>query len=94
MIVSFNHRGLKRFYEKGETKHIAPGHIRKVADILTTLDNAMTIEDMDLATFRLHQLTGNRQGVWSVTVRANWRITFTFENGEARIVNYEDYHGR
>jgi proteic killer suppression protein len=41
---------------------------------------------------RLHELKGNRKGVWSVTVQANWRITFRFENGDAEIVNYEDYH--
>lgn len=63
-----------------------------MSDILTALDNAVIIEDMDLTTFHLHPLTGNRQGFWSVTMRANWRITFRFENGKVRDVNYEDYH--
>jgi proteic killer suppression protein len=45
--------------------------------------------------------TGNISGVqaihaesdaWSVTVQANWRVTFRFENGNAHVVNYEDYH--
>ena len=35
---------------------------------------------------------GDRQAIWSVTVRANWRITFKFENRDAYILNYEDYH--
>jgi proteic killer suppression protein len=94
MIASFKHRGLKRFYEKGETKHIAPDHLKKVSAILTVLDSAVIIDDMKLATFKLYRLTGNRQDAWSVTVHANWRITFIFENGEAHVVNYEDYHGR
>jgi len=63
-----------------------------VTDILTAMDSATQIEDLDIATFKLHQLTGNRQGAWSISIRANWRITFTFENGEVNNVNYEDYH--
>ncbi|MAM87820.1 MAG: hypothetical protein CME36_11000 [unclassified Hahellaceae] len=50
------------------------------------------VKDMDLPGLRLHQLVGNRSGVWSVTVSGNWRVTFRFEDGDAEIVNYEDYH--
>ena len=92
MIIGFKHRGLKKFYEKGDAKHIAPEHRQKVADILTALENAENIEDMNFVTFNLHQLKGDRKGLWSVTVRANWRITFSFENGKADKLNYEDYH--
>jgi proteic killer suppression protein len=42
--------------------------------------------------YKLHQLKGDRQDIWAVTVRANWRITFKFENGDASILDYEDYH--
>ena len=92
MTVGFKHRGLKRFFEKNEPRSIAPVHRQKVADILTALDSAERIEDLNLASFRLHPLTGDRRGSWSITVRANWRITFTFDNGKADNVNYEDYH--
>jgi len=47
---------------------------------------------MDIPTLRLHQLKGEKSDIWSVTVKANWRITFRFENGDAEVVNYEDYH--
>jgi proteic killer suppression protein len=30
--------------------------------------------------------------VWAVTVRANWRVTFRVEGGDAYDVNLEDYH--
>ena len=73
-------------------KEIVPDHRRKVSDILTALDSAQDIEDMNLATFHLHPLTGSRKGTWAVTIRANWRITFEFNNGKAYNVNYEDYH--
>ena len=42
----------------------------------------------------LHQLAGNRRGVWSIRVSGNWRITFRFEEGEALDVDLEDYHQR
>ena len=92
MIVAFKHRGLKRFFEKNDPRSIAAIHRQKVADILTALDSAERIEDLNLASFRLHPLTGDRKGSWSITVQANWRITFTFNNGKANNVNYEDYH--
>ena len=92
MIGGFKHRGLKRFYERGDASRIGASYRQKVADILSVLDVAQDIEDMNLATLRLHPLTGHRQGTWSVTVRANWRITFRFEDGCAYDVNLEDYH--
>lgn len=49
-------------------------------------------KDMDLPGLRLHELSGNRAGTWSVTISGNWRVTFRFEDGDAEIVNYEDYH--
>lgn len=59
----------------------------------TTLRSvAAHAKDMDLPGLRLHELSGNRAGIWSVTVSGNWRVTFQFEDGDAEIVNYEDYH--
>ncbi len=59
---------------------------------LVALDSSHEIDDMDLPGFKLHSLKGKLKGVWSVSVSGNWRITFEFENGNAHIVNYEDYH--
>lgn len=56
------------------------------------LNAASNAKDMDLPGLRLHELSGNRAGIWSVTVSGNWRVTFRFEDGDAEIVNYEDYH--
>lgn len=60
--------------------------------ILAQLNQARSVEDMDIPTLRLHQLKGQRKGIWAVTVQANWRVTFRFVAGDAEIVNYEDYH--
>ncbi len=59
---------------------------------LAALDTTQSIDDMDIPGYRLHQLTGDRRGVWTITVNANWRLTFEFEEGNVYILNYEDYH--
>ena len=92
MIRSFAHKGLELFFYTGNTKGIQAKHARKLSMILDLLDNAADEGDMDFPGSRLHQLKGNLAGLWSVTVSGNWRITFRFENGDAYIVNYQDYH--
>jgi proteic killer suppression protein len=92
MIRSFIHKGLKKFYFTGNTKGIQARHANRIRMILAQLNQAKMIEDMDIPSLRLHQLKGDKKGIWSVTVQSNWRITFRFEDGNAEIVNYEDYH--
>lgn len=92
MIRSFKHRGLKRAYERDDWSRIDPKDHRRVAFILQNLDVAMRIEDVDIHGLRLHRLSGDLEDEWSLTVRANWRITFRFEEGEATDVDLVDYH--
>ena len=92
MIASFRHKGLKRFYETGSTAGIQPDHRNRIRLQLAALDTATTIDDMDVPGFNLHPLKGQRKGIWAISVSGNWRITFRFEDGNAHIVNYEDYH--
>lgn len=92
MIVSFKHKGLKRFYETGNTAGVQPAHRNRLRLQLAALDTAVRIEDMNVPGFNLHPLKGQRKGIWSISVSGNWRVTFRFENGNAHIVDYEDYH--
>ena len=92
MIISFIHKGLERFYHTGSKAGIQPRHAKKLRRILARLEVATSSDDMDLPGFRLHELKGNRKGIWSVTVQANWRVTFRFVDVGVEIVNYEDYH--
>ena len=92
MIKSFKHKGLEKFYRSGTTKGIQASHARKLRMQLAALDTAQTIGDMDIPGYRLHQLTGDRKGIWSITVNANWRLTFEFTDGNVYVLNYEDYH--
>jgi len=92
MIKSFLHKGLERFYRSGNKSGIQARHAAKLRRILIRLEVAAVPGDMDLPGFRLHPLRGERRSVWSVTVQANWRVTFRFTGQDVEIVNYEDYH--
>jgi len=80
------------FFEAGDRRKLAPGLADRIKAILARLNQAEEIEDMNIHSYKLHPLKGSRTGEWGVTVRANWRITFRFENGYALDVNLEDYH--
>lgn len=92
MIVSIRHKGLKRLYDSDDARGVNPQHAGKIRLILGVLDAASTIDEIDLPSFRLHSLTGDLRGFWSVTVRANWRIIFRFEDGNVFDLDLVDYH--
>ena len=92
MIKSFTHKGLEKFFLTGSLAGVQAIHAKRLRLILAQLNQAQTVKDLDVPTLRLHQLKGNRQDMWSVTVQANWRVTFRFVDGNAEVVNYEDYH--
>lgn len=92
MIRGFRHRGLRRLFKQEESKGIRPDQREKVENILAVLNRARRPEDMNLPGFRLHRLKGDLKDFWSVTVRANWRVIFRFEQGDAYDVDLIDYH--
>jgi proteic killer suppression protein len=92
MIVGFRHKGLRQLFEDDNPKGVNAEHVRKLRQILGLLDAAQTMEALDYATFRLHPLKGDLKGFWSLTVRANWRVIFHFEDGNASDVDLVDYH--
>ncbi|MCB0085088.1 MAG: type II toxin-antitoxin system RelE/ParE family toxin [Caldilineaceae bacterium] len=92
MIETFRHKGLKRFYEVNDTRGIGAQMRNRIEEILTLLDSAEKLDDLNIPGYRLHPLVGNRQGEWSIRVTSNWRITFRFENGHVLDVDLEDYH--
>lgn len=92
MIRSFRHEDLARFFATGSKAGIQAAHAETLKLILAALSAATAPGDMGLPGLRLHPLKGGRSGSWSVTVRANWRVTFRFEGKDAVDVDYEDYH--
>lgn len=92
MIKSFKHKGLQSFFETGSKAGIQPHHAPKLARQLARLDVAKQPQDMNVISWNLHTLTGNLAGYYAVTVNGNWRMTFTFNEEHALLVDYQDYH--
>lgn len=92
MILSFIQKGLEDFFNTGSKKGIIPSHEKKLRLQLIALDTASQISDMNVPGWDLHELQGDRKGTWSIKVNGNWRVTFRFADGNAELVNYEDYH--
>ena len=92
MIETFRHKGLRRLYENDERRQLPPALIERIRTVLAYLEAAGTIEDMNKPSLRLHPLKGELRGFWAVTVRANWRIIFRFEDGRVFDVDFVDYH--
>lgn len=92
LIHSFGHKGLKQFFLSGNVAGIQPHHAKRLRLLLAALDTATSISDMNIPGIRLHSLKGKLRGRWSVRVDGNWRLTFEFRDGNAYLLNYEDYH--
>jgi len=92
MIRSFRHKGLARFFQTGNKAGIQPQHARRLKLILARLAVARIPEDMSLPGLRLHPLTGDMEGFWSVDVSGNWRVIFQFEENGVVAADYLDYH--
>jgi proteic killer suppression protein len=89
------HRGLRRFIQHNDASGLAPAVVEKVRNFLTFLQEMEDARELrDIPSWNAHQLTGDRKGIWSLTVTRNWRITFKIDQAEGEILdlNYEDYH--
>jgi proteic killer suppression protein len=92
MIKSFRHKGLEVFYRTGSNAGIQAIHAKRLREQLTALNVAQGPEDLGRPGWRLHGLSGDRAGYWSLTVQANWRIVFRFDGTDVELVDYVDYH--
>jgi proteic killer suppression protein len=92
MIKTVKHRGLRLLYERGDKGNIGANMRDRIERILFVLDQAETLDDLDIPGYRLHALTGDRKGAWSIRVTGNWRVTFVFADGDVFDVDLEDYH--
>jgi len=92
MILSFRHAGLEKFYLAGSKAGIQPAHEARLRRQLTLLSTAKNANRMNVPGWDLHPLKGKLADHWSIKVNGNWRMTFAFENENAILVDYQDYH--
>jgi proteic killer suppression protein len=94
-IRNFTHKGLKRLYVDGIVKGVPPDTMDKLRKMFAYLDDMKDPEELRAVTvWKVHTLTGDRRGVWSLSVTRNRRLTFRIDTAEREIcdVNLEDYH--
>ena len=92
MIRTFKHKGLERFFTKGDHRGVPAQSAARIERMLDRLDASAVPGDMDLPGYRFHPLKGARAGVFAVSVTGSWRVTFSFDGEDAVDVNLEDYH--
>ena len=90
--MEFRHSGLRRFWERDDASRLNSDHLERISSILDDSAVASRPEHMNNPGYHLHQLSGNRCGVWSVRVSANWHVTFRFSGNEVVDINLGDYH--
>ena len=94
-IRSFAHKGLRKFYEEDSVKGVPPDTVTKLRKMLAFLDDMQDAEELrSLPAWKVHVLTGDRKGTWSLSVTRNLRLTFRVNAAEREIgdVDLEDYH--
>ena len=92
MIKRIRHKGLKRFYESGDTRGINAQHAAWLRILLTSLDAAANPAGLNNPGYGLHPLKGERKGQWALSVSGNWRLVFTFDGEDVTDLDLIDYH--
>lgn len=95
IIRSVRHRGLKRLLESDQTRGLRADMVKRIRNILTALivaEDMWMFRDGAPPGWRVHQLSEERKGTWSISTSGNWRITFDEENGYVDGLDLEDYH--
>ena len=87
--------GLKKLYEEDNAKGVPPETVDKLRKMFAFLDEMEDPEELRaLPSWKVHTLTGNRKGAWSLSVTANRRLTFRIDliEREIYVLDLEDYH--
>jgi proteic killer suppression protein len=93
IVQSVKHRVLLRFIEEDDPRELRPDLVKRLRNILAVLITAASMDQVSGPPgLRIHQLKGDREGTWTISVSGNWRLTFHVENAEIFDLDLEDYH--
>ena len=93
MIHSFRDKDTERLFAREPVKRWGPDVQRAGLRKLRMLDATTRIEDLRVPPGNwLEKLSGARAGQWSIRVNDQWRLCFTWKDGEAHLVELVDYH--
>ena len=89
------HKGIRRLIEDDDARGVQADVAPKLRRMISFLQDMEREDELrTIPSWKAHQLTGDRKGVWSLFVTKNWRLTFRIDQGEIEIfdLDYEDYH--
>lgn len=93
MIKSFADRRTQALYAEGKGRKLPADFVKRARRKLEYIDLAARIEDLRVPPGnRLHALSGDRKGQYSIAVNDQWRLCFRFVDGDAYDVEFCDYH--
>jgi proteic killer suppression protein len=93
MIISIKDKETEKIWNGNFSKKF-PAEIQKTAKRkLIHIHSAIKIDDLRVPPGnRLHQLKDDRSGQYSISINDQWRICFTWDQGNAFDVEITDYH--
>ena len=93
-IETIRHKALRSFAETGKAKGLPGNLVTRLRNMLAYLSAIETADELRVPpSFGAHRLTGDREGVWALTVTKNWRMTFRVNDANAiEELDLEDYH--
>ncbi len=93
MISTFAEKETEALYLTGKSHRVPPNIIKRA---IRKLDRLHTVDEVsDLRNppgNRRHELSGDREGQYSISINNQWRICFRFSEGNAYDVEICDYH--
>jgi toxin HigB-1 len=91
---SIRHKALRNFAETGRAKGLPGNVVERLRKMLAYISVVQSIEELKIPpNYGAHELTGDRKGIWSLTVTKNWRMTFRVNSdGNVEDLDLEDYH--
>lgn len=93
MIKSFQDEITAAIFNGQKIRRLDQELIKKSRRRLEFLNAAKTLEDLFFPpSNKFHALKGFSPTRYAISVNAQWRITFTWQNGDAYAVIFEDYH--
>jgi plasmid maintenance system killer protein len=96
MIVGFNGKVARDIWESNSSKTLPREFWLRAKALLSIMHSTRTLEDLRIRgeppNIRLHKLSRDRKGYWSITIKVPWCITFRYSNGEFSEVKIENYH--
>ena len=93
MIISFHDKETEKIWNQQYSGKL-PRDIQRIGlRKLIIINRAKDLNDLKIPPGnKLEQLTGKRQGQYSIRINDQFRVCFYWENGTASLVEITDYH--